>query len=286
MISTILTLLALGAATVSAECSRELLKSVASQYVSAQHSGTGFSLLASDVTYIENDEQLASWTASALNEPAAIDHSRSFHDTVNCGTLTEIIVTDPKRPVVLHTRLFVDAASAAAQPPMAKVTRVDSIVTRPGDWAFNATGYLYWNSIESWPAIPAEKQDSRGVIQAAGDAYFNRWNDTKVQIPLGTPCARLEGGAYTGRGNLSANTCDLGGFPSTIVVTNRRYLVDEEMGVMSIFLGFPGLDRSAPQRPAPDSHLFRVEDGKVRFIHTVSHCFQKGCGMNGTGIPP
>lgn len=43
-----------------------------------------------------------------------------------------------------------------------------------GDWAFNTTGYRYWDSLENWDPIPATKQDAREVIQAAGDAYFER----------------------------------------------------------------------------------------------------------------
>ena len=62
-------------------------------------------------------------------------------------------------------------------------------------------------------------------------------------------------------------------------------MVDEVMGAVDIFLGFPGLDRSQGQAPMPDSHFFRVEGGKVRYIHTVSSCVQAGCGMNGTGPP-
>lgn len=69
-------------------------------------------------------------------------------------------------------------------------------------------------------------------------------------------------------------------------MTNRRYVVDEEMGAVAIYLGFPGLDRSVAEKPMPDSHFFRVEGGKIRYIHTVTTCEHAGCGMNGTGIPP
>jgi len=161
---------------------------------------------------------------------------------------------------------------------------MESIVTDAGDWAFNATGYEYWDSLESWAPIPEAERDTRAVIQAAGDAYFNRFANINVTVPFGTPCARLEGGAYTGAGNLSANTCNLG-LPDSTVVTGRRYVVDEVMGVVDIFLGFPGLDRSQGNAPMPDSHVFRVEKGQIRYIHTVSSCVEYGCGLNGTGIP-
>ncbi len=260
----------------TANCTRAYLETITSQYVAAQSSGRSAIMTAfsHNVTYIENDN-VTDVAKAVLNVPMTIAHNRSFHDTTECAAFTEIIATDPKAPYVIHTRFLVS-------PITMQVATVDSLVTKPGDWAFNATGYLYWDSLETWAPIPADKRDSRAVIKAAGDAYFDRFNNASVTIPLGTPCARLEGGAYTGSGNLTANTCDIGGFPSTIKVTNRRYIIDEDQGVVDIFEGFPGLDRSVPETPAPDSHLFRVESSKIRYIHTVSHCITPGCGMNGT----
>lgn len=51
------------------------------------------------------------------------------------------------------------------------------------------------------------------------------------------------------------------------------------MGVVVIFMGFPGLDRTYPTEPMPDSHMFRVEKGLIRYIHTVSACYSYRCGM-------
>jgi hypothetical protein len=70
-----------------------------------------------------------------------------------------------------------------------------------------------------------------------------------------------------------------------LLVVDRRYVVDLEYGAVNIYLGFPGLDR-ASKVPTPDSHLFRVEKGKIRYIHTISTCEgHPGCGLNGTYIP-
>lgn len=57
--------------------------------------------------------------------------------------------------------------------------------------------------------IPEEDRDTREVIQAAGDAYADLFNDKSVTVPWGTPCARLEGGAYTGNGS-DTDSCDVG----------------------------------------------------------------------------
>jgi hypothetical protein len=67
-------------------------------------------------------------------------------------------------------------------------------------------------------------------------------------------------------------------------MTHRKYVVDEVMGVVDVFMGFTGLDRTRNTEGAPDSHMFRVEGGRIRYIHTASACFVDGCGMNGTGM--
>ena len=68
-------------------------------------------------------------------------------------------------------------------------------------------------------------------------------------------------------------------WPSTIVVPFRRYVIDEEYGVVVIFTGFPGLDRTQGQDAMPDSHAFRVEGGRIRYCHTASACVVAGCGI-------
>ncbi|KAH8591582.1 hypothetical protein B0O99DRAFT_663545 [Bisporella sp. PMI_857] len=248
----------LGIVTIShAQCTRAIIKSAADAYVAAQSSGQAadFSTFTNNVNYTENEKQ-ASLTTGILSKPLKIDHSRSILDTTICGTFTEIIVTDPAKPYVVATRmLFTDD----------KVTTMESIVTTTGDWAFNATSYLSYVAQENWDPIPADKREIRAVIQAAGDAYFNRFNNTSVVVPWGPPCTRIEGGIIV-RGTLTGDDCVMV-WPSTIVVTNRRYIIDEEAGTVDIFLGFPGLDRSQGQAPMPDSHLFRVEGGKIKFFY-------------------
>jgi hypothetical protein len=279
MASRILQLAAFAAASLAFECTRSHLQSVATQYVDLMATGQHdrFENLAYSMKYIENNK-----TANILNGAPAfgmyMDSNRSMYDTTQCKTFTEIIVTDPLHPYIIHTQMTLDNEG--------DVVLIDSLVTDKGDWAFNATGYKYWNSQEKWEPIPDNKRLSRDIIKAAGDAYADRCNDVTVHVPFGTPCARLEGGAYTGRGNLSANTCDIGGLPEHIPMVDRKYVVDEVMGVVDIIMGFTGLDRTRNDLPTPDSHLFRIEDGRIRYIHTASACFVDGCGMNGTGPLP
>ncbi|KAK7755677.1 hypothetical protein SLS62_002288 [Diatrype stigma] len=266
-------------ATVSAHCTREFLVDATDTYVAAQASGNSSlvtNMSVGNLTYTEN-EQPVDISKGVLATPITIDHSRSIHDVENCASFTEIIDATDEHPYVIGTRILYNDEHQMRQ--------IESIVTDAGDWAFNATGYLYWNGLEAWEPIPEERRDSRAVIQAAGDAYFERFKNESVKVPFGTPCSRLEGGASTAPLNMTGDSCTAAGLPSTLVVTGRRYVVDEVMGVVDIFLGFPGLDRSVPDQNMPDSHMFRVESGEIRYIHTVSSCVTVGCGFNST-IPP
>ncbi|KAI1419774.1 hypothetical protein F5Y12DRAFT_792769 [Xylaria sp. FL1777] len=263
-----------------AACTREFLKDATDQYLAAQTKGSSnelASLAASNLTYTENEVKM-SLDRSVLTEAIKMDHNRSTFDTVQCATFTEIIAATNIHQYVIGTRMEFNANNS-------KISKMESIVTDRGDWAFNATGYLYWDSLENWDPIPAEKQDSREVIQAAGDAYFDRFKNESVVVPFGVPCSRLEGGASTAPLNMTGDSCTAAGLPSTLVVTNRRYVIDQEMGTVDIFLGFPGLDRSQGMDTMPDSHVFRVESGKIRYIHTVSSCVEAGCGLDGVGPP-
>jgi hypothetical protein len=262
-----------------AACERTFLADWTALYLNAQTIGNASLLTEHMLQNSTYTEQFALANISALtsiiNKPLNITSSRVFLDSYLCTAFTEIIVTDKNHPYVIGVRVEGNGKF---------VSHIETLVSDEGDWAFNATGTAYWNSKESWDPIPDADQDTRAVIQAAGDAYFDRFGNVNVTVPFGTPCARLEGGAYTDPGMTDASTCALG-LPSNIHVLDRRYVVDPVMGTVNIYVRFPGLDR-ASREPAPDSHTFRVEKGKIRYIHTISTCEgHPGCGLNGTYVP-
>lgn len=266
-------------ATVYAACDRAFLTDFTALYLSAQTRGNSSLLTAHLLPNFTYTEQFLPANISAptsiVNQSLNITSSRRFIDSYLCTAFTEIIVTDQKHPYVIGVR--VEGNGKVVQ-------NMETLVSDEGDWLFNATGTAYYNSLEDWTPIPIAEQSSRETIQAAGDAYFDRFGNANVSVPFGTPCARLEGGAYTDTRFTNASTCHLG-LPSTIKVVNRRYVVDVELGAVNIYVGFPGLDR-ASKLPAPDSHLFRVEKGKLRYIHTISTCEgHPGCGLNGSYVP-
>ncbi|KAM7213760.1 hypothetical protein V8F06_010894 [Rhypophila decipiens] len=56
-------------------------------------------------------------------------------------------------------------------------------------------------------------------------------------------------------------SCDVG-VPSGVKNTNRRYVIDEVVGSCDVFFTFAG--------NLPDSHEFRLENGKLRYVHTMT----------------
>jgi hypothetical protein len=115
-------------ASVLADCTRDFLKNATDAYLTAQSgSHSEFApALASNFTYTENDIPI-SITNGILSENLKIDHNLSIYDTTACATFTEIIVTNPAKPYVITTRMELNDS---------KVTKMESVVTTNGDWAF------------------------------------------------------------------------------------------------------------------------------------------------------
>ncbi|KAF9529214.1 hypothetical protein CPB83DRAFT_852869 [Crepidotus variabilis] len=237
---------------VMAACTYEALQNATSNYVASRGSGQ-VDTLASPTVYTENYKTV-DVKSGVLAKPLKIDNSRSTHDTTNCASYTELIITDKAHPYVIGTQIHYTEDG--------KISKVDSIVTDQGDWLFNATGTLYWAKQESWATIPEASRDTRETIQKAADAYLDLFNNKNVVVPWGTPCARLEGGSYTGK-NSPTDSCNVG-VPSGVPIVNRRYVIDETVGAVDAFVDFNGANG------IPDSHEFRIQAGKIRYVHTMS----------------
>jgi len=238
-------------------CTRAVLQTAVDSYLAAQEAGDSSKmLLASQVSYAENMDEVRK-EDGLWNTPLPIAFHRSFLDVEACRTFTEVIVTEGGHPYVIGTRLKVDDG---------RISEIDSLVTDENDWLFNAENYLKYSTAEDWRVLEPEERVDRATLIAAGDAYFNHFEDSTVEIPFGIPCARLEGGLYTAREFDDPNaSCDVG-FPEdgSLSMTGRSYVVDEDMGTVNIFLRFgnpPG---------APDSHTFRLVNGKIRYVHTLT----------------
>jgi hypothetical protein len=265
-----------------AACGRETLQKIADTYISAQKAGKASALpFASGATYAEND-QVMDVSKGVLTQPLTVDFTRSLHDTTQCATFTELVAATHAHPYVIHTRMEVT--------PDGKISKMESVVTDEGDWLFGATQYLNYTKEENWGEIPADKRDTREVIQAVADAYLDNWGNPDLPVPHGFPCNRLEGRIYTGLNNPNPqrNPCHMGAFPQRLNVTNRRYVIDETAGAVVIFHNFPWLDAGLPagHPGTPASQMFRVEGGKTRYIHESTVCTTPNCGRGRPPGPP
>jgi hypothetical protein len=255
-----------------ASCTRADMQAAADSYVAAQAAGDPQRMrLAASVKY---QEQMApaELPTGILGQPQKVEFHRSLIDPATCQSFTELVVTDPAHPYVLGTRLKLDGG---------KVSEIETLVTDKDDWLFNAGNTARYSRAEKWDVIPPARRDSRATIIAAADAYLDLFNDKASKVPWGSPCARLEGGAYTTKnapGIVTAkDSCNVG-VPSGTPLINRRYIVDEDLGAVVVLLNFG-------KNQQPDSHMFRVENGKLRYVHTITVCRTLNCGFPVKPIP-
>ncbi len=266
-------LLAPGLSEAEVSCTRGGLQQAVDLYIAAQSKGDIANLpLAKGVGYWEN-VAAADMQTGFISKPLKIDHHRSIFDTDSCQTFTEVIVTDKAAPYVFGTRLRVNHD---------KIAEIEILWTTTGYWLFNADAYLKYSSTEKWDPIPADKRDSRGTLVAAANAYLDAFLEKRIDlVPWGFPCVRLEGGAYTGKGSPS-DSCEVG-VPGGVNIANRRFIVDEVLGTVQVYCTF-GAGGPGGGSGAPDSHLFRVENGKLRYVHTLTHLLQSN--FRGGGSTP
>ncbi len=253
-------------------CSREGLQRAVDLYIAAQTKGdTSGMPLAAGLGYMENIAP-ADITKGVIRTAMKIDHHRSLIDPSTCQTFTEVIVTDKAKPYVLGTRLRVNHD---------KIADIEILWTTTGYWLFNADNYLKWSSSEDWGAIPVNQRDTRDTLVAAANAYLDAFLEGKKDlVPWGYPCNRTEGGMHTGNGS-PKDSCDVG-VPSGVNISNRRFIVDDTIGAVVVFCTF-GAGSPGGGSGAPDTHLFRVENGKLRYVHTLTHLLQANFRGGGRG---
>ncbi len=237
-------------------CTRQSLQAAVDSYLASQKAGDRARMaFAGKVKYLENMSEVSA-DKGLWNTALPIAFSRSFLDKDRCRTFSEVIVTEGGHPYVIGTRLSVDND---------KITAIDSLVSDKGDWLFNANAYLKYSSKEDWTPPKSGAHESMQELINAANSYLDLFSDKLVKTPWGRPCARLEGGAYTNRSGDPNATCEVGIPAGVLYIVNRDYVVDEEQGVINVFCRFGNSTTGMP-----DSHTFRVVDGKLRNVHTIS----------------
>jgi len=233
-------------------CTRELLGEKALDLAAALEAGDATLLTTNaSATYIENHEP-SEFGQGVWENAVEIEFQRDFLDEDTCETFSEIIIT-AGTPLVLGVRLTLTGPD---------VSEVSALVSNDDDWLFDADNYAAVSSAEDWSEIPEADRDTREVLIAAGDAYFDLFSDKSVVVPWNTPCTRLEGGQVT-----TGDTCDVG-VPDGIEFSDKHWIVDRVLGTATGMVLFAG--------SLPDSHMFRSLKGKIRYVHTITIC-DGGC---------
>ncbi len=203
------------------------------------------------MSYVENFDTTPG--SRLINKPLKIDQHISLLDTARCETYTEGLVSDKADPYALGTQLHVTERGV--------VTEIDMIWSAPGYRGFDIEGYLKNSSAEDWGAIPAARRDTRATLESAANAYLDVLQAGRAEVmPWGFPC-----------NNTAADgSCRIGVPTGTVNIANRHFVIDETMGAVAVLCTF-GVDPASGRIRTPDAHLFRVENGKVRFVHALMH---------------
>jgi len=245
-------------------CSRDVLQAAADKYVEALKKGdTSIMPLAPRAIYTERRKEVP-LGQGIWKTPVAVDFYRTLVDVDICETFTEVISANNDPQYVTGTRLKILDG---------KITEIESLVSNKEDWLFDADNYLKYSSTENWGILPPDKRSSRSALVRVASDYFDIFTDYSSfsKVPWGIPCVRIEGGAYTNPNNDPNPSCTVGvpkggGVP----MTSRRYIVDREMGAVVGQIDFGGANGLW------DAHTFRLENGKLRYVHVITLC-PNGC---------
>jgi hypothetical protein len=231
-------------------CMREDLQAMVDDYIEAQSAGDPAKMpLAADAKYFQNQKSITAQQC-ICNIALPIAFHRDFLDVDSCRTFSEVIVTEGGHPYVLAMRLKCDGK---------KISELNAIVTDKGDWLFNAPKYLTQSSQEEhWDTLPLLQRPERQLLIDASNVYLDYIGDQTVDtVAWGSPCYRIEGGGVY----VTPCSDNINGLH--VNIPNRAYLIDAAMGTINIFCFFGN---------APDSHIIRFEEGKIRYVHTLTAC--------------
>jgi hypothetical protein len=245
-------------------CTRAGLQELTNKYLDALKKGNPTLMpLAPQAKYIERRKEVP-LGQGLWQKPFPIDFSRTIFDVDICESFTEIIQANSDHPWVIGTRLKISDGLIA---------EIESLASDKRDWLFDAKNYLKYSSAEQWDVLPPGKRMDREALIKVADDYFDIFQDYSAftKLPWGIPCVRIEGGYYTNADSHSNPSCTEGvpkggGVP----MINRRYIVDVDLGSVTGQIDFGG------ENGLPDAHTFRLENGKLRFVHVITLC-PNGC---------
>ena len=245
----------------SDECTRENLKNITDKFFSAleAHNPSGVPL-AKKVRYTENGIEVPAGKG-VWETIVETTFKRGMADTQKCGTHTQAVIKEKDNPkeVLYGVRLKVDEG---------KISEIEAIVVR-GAQVLDVPAILATKD-QDWEGIlPPEQRSSRLAMMAVADDYFELFVKEKKRkvsdLAYSGFCDRWENGKITTRGGMNQDSvmpkhdCSPEGFADmTETHGPRRFLVDEETGVIVAYALFNGI--------WPDFHMFKINNGLVVWI--------------------
>ncbi len=229
-------------------CTRDSLKAIIDQYFEAMATHDPSALPVAPTLKFTENAMAIKLGEGVWKTAGEAKFKRSALDTERCGTVTEAVIDNQGMDTIFGLRLKLEAQS---------ITEVETIVVSANGFFPTPAGII--NSTgDAWEdLVPEEQRNTREELEAASKAYFTSFNDTSTMVPYNTPCDRLENGFQTTRGDCS----NLGGAVGIRHPAQRYPVTDLEAGITAGFVLFAGADI--------DFHMFKVIDGKIRWINAV-----------------
>jgi hypothetical protein len=239
-----------GPGTAAGGCTRELLKSTVDAYFTALAAHDPSKIpVASDAKFTENGMtvQVGEGLWKTAGAPKL---KRSALDTESCGSVTESVLTENSTDIVFGLRLKL---------AVAKITEIETIVVRKGDYTSNPMALLGTASDDWEAALPADQRSTREQVTMMIDKYF-------TQFPAGacmfaSDCKRYENGFSPGgcSAGLSCSQSSTGMARGGMLT--RLTLIDVEAGIGVGFTMFAS--------QYTDFHMFKMRGGEVHGVHAV-----------------
>jgi hypothetical protein len=244
----------------SGECTRALLDGLLDDYFTALSAGDPSSLpLASNVKFTENAVVGELGKTELWMNAGDTKYSQRALDTQQCSAAAQAVIPEgaTDRPVGLRIKV-----------QDAKLTEIETIVVRPGDYSASF-------AVESNPAkiisiapsigwdqeVPTAQRATRQQLTSWIDKYFRAFPSGVCNVT--SACRRLEngGGDFScGTGaSCSANTPTTGG-----TFEPRVTVVDEVRGIAA---GFTIFDFQTTGHL--DMHMIKMSGGEVHAVHAI-----------------
>jgi len=186
---------------------------------------------------------------------------RTVIDTEQCGTHTQAVIEETGRPIIFGVRLKIADDG--------KISEIETYVAREKEFAFYAEGLLKTKNQKWENVISPKDRTPRDAMITAADNYFLMFSkEPKVEVSFARPCDRWENGTWTTVKTSTVSVIEGAPehdcSPKGLVTPRhgpRRFLVDEEAGVVVAYVRFSSL--------LPDFHMFRMRKGKIDLIQSV-----------------